>query len=113
MGKSQGAAALQVGSDFGFVHIGLFFIRDQDHGHISGSYCFCNGLHFQAGGTGHIGGFAAFVQAHHHIDTAFFQVQGMGMALAAVADDGHRFVLQYAPVNVLVIKYFCHGKHLL
>ena len=38
---------------------------------------------------------------------------GMGMALAAVADDGHRFVLQYAPVNVLVIKYFCHGKHLL
>ena len=38
---------------------------------------------------------------------------GMGMALAAVADDGYRLVLQYAPVNVLVIKYFCHGKHLL
>ena len=113
MGKSQGAAALQVGSDFGFVYIGLFFIRDQDHGHIGGCNGFRNGLDFQAGGTGHSGRFAAFVQADHHIDAAFFQVQGMRMALAAVTDDGHRLVFQYAPVNVLVIKYFCHGKHLL
>ena len=109
MGKSQGAATLQVGSDFGFVYVGLLFIRDQDHGHISCSHGFRHSLDFQAGGTGHIGGFAAFVQANHHIDAAFFQVQGMGMALAAVADDGDGLTLEDVDVAVRVVINLRHS----
>lgn len=74
MGKSQGTATFQVGRDFGFVYIGLFFIGDQDHGHVSSCYGFGHRFYLQAGGTGCIGGFAAFVQADDHFHAAFFQV---------------------------------------
>ena len=108
MGESEGTAGLQVRADFGLVDIGLFFIGDEDHRDIGFGNSFCHGFDFETCSAGHIDGFAALVQADDDIDTAFLQIQRMGMALAAVTDDGHLFTFHDIPVHVLIIKYLCH-----
>lgn len=112
MGERQGAAVLQVRPDFGPVYVGLFFIGDEDHGHIGFPDGFGDGPDRQARLAGRFGGPAALIQADHHVDAAFLQVQRMGVALAAVADDGDRLALHDIPVDILIVKYFCHNQNL-
>ena len=46
--------------------------------------------------------FAAFVEADGDFDPAIFQVEGMGVALGAEADDGHTAAFQGGEGSVFV-----------
>lgn len=112
VGESQGAAVLQVRADFRLIYVSLFFIGDEDHGHIGFLDGLGDGLDRQARLARRFDGFAALVQADHHVDAAFLQVQRMGVALAAVTDDSDFFALHDIPVDILIVKYLCHNKNL-
>ena len=108
--KSEGTAGFQVRSDFRCIYVSLFFVRNQDHRDICVFYSFRNGFNFKAGFFGFSDGFAAFIQADDDVDAAVFEVQRMGMALAAITDDCDFFAFHYIPVYILIIKYFCHDN---
>ena len=113
VGKGQRAARLQVRANFSLVDIRLFLVGNQHHGDIRVCHCLGDGFDGQAGGLCPGGGFAAFIQADDDIDAAFLQVQCVSVTLAAIADNGDLFILQYRPVRVFVIINFCHGDSLL
>lgn len=108
--ESEGAAVFQVRSNFFCVDISLFFVRNQDHCNIGFFYGFRNGFNFKASCLGFGDGFAAFIQTDDDIDAAVFEVQRMGVALAAITDDCDFFAFHYIPVYILIIKYFCHDN---
>ena len=98
-----------MGLDVVFVDGGLHFVRQEHHdqiGHLGGFRC---GNRLEAVLLGQLIVGAAGALAHHDLHAGVAQILGMGMALAAVADDGHRFVFQHTEICVFVIIYF-HGS---
>ena len=112
VGKRESSAGFEVGSDMLAEGGGLLFIRDQDHHDIRLGRGFSYGCDFQAGCFGFGPGFAALVQADGDIDAAFLQVERVGMALAAVTDNGDFAVEHEIPVGVLIIVEFFLNKFL-
>jgi len=49
---------------------------------------------------------AAGALAHHNLDAGIAQVLGVGVALAAVTDDGDGFILQEIKVGILIVINF-------
>ena len=108
MGKGQGLALGEVGLDGLLVELGLLLVVDEDHDDIGG---------LGGGGGGHDGealalgpgpALAALIEAHDDLHAAVLQVQRVGVALGAVADDGHRLVCQLLEIAVLLIENSCH-----
>ena len=58
-------------------------------------------------------GLAAFVEADHDIDAAVLQVEGVGMPLAAVADDGDPLAGERRHVGVVVVVDLSHQRYVL
>ena len=96
VGEHQRLALFQVGRDFVLVEIGLDVIGDQDHDDVGGFGGVGDGQDFQAGGFGFRGALAAGIEADDDVDAAVAQVQRVGVALAAVADDGDCFAVKEA-----------------
>ena len=69
---------------------------------------FGGGQDLQAGGFGLGPALAAGVEADHHVDAGIAQVQRVGVALAAVADDGDRAALQVIEISVFFVIAFWH-----
>ena len=111
MGESQGLALGHVGGDILFVDLGLRLVVDEHHHDIRPLGGGGDGLDRQPGlfGVGPVLG--ALAQAHAHIAAGVPQVEGMGVALGAIADDGNLPALQPAQVTILLVVHFCHGKH--
>ena len=109
MREHEHVALFQVGLDVLLVHVSLKLIIDQDHDDV-GPLCRL--------GVGHDldalllslrTGLGALVQTDTDIDAGFLQVQRMGVALAAVADDRNSVLLQNSKVAVfLIIDLHCH-----
>ena len=59
------------------------------------------------GGFGGVGGVGA--EAYADVDAGVLEVEGVGVALGAVADDGYFFCLDEGEVCVLVVVGLCHG----
>lgn len=55
---------------------------------------------------------AAGTLSHDDVDAGVAKVLGVGVALAAIADDGHGFVLQQAQIRIRIIINF-HAVSLL
>jgi hypothetical protein len=108
MSKSKCTAVLQIRTDFRFIYISLFFIRNQDHRDIRFSNSFCNAFYCKSCIAGFFYGFAAFIQTDDNIDTAVSQIQCMGVTLTAISNNSHFLAFHYIPVYILIIKYFCH-----
>ena len=54
----------------------------------------------------------AGVEADDDLDAAFFEVEGVGVALRTEADDGDRFAFEVFQVGVFVcVDFCCHGKN--
>ena len=113
MGKSQGLALGHIGGDVLFIDLGLHLVVDQDHDDIRPLSGGGDGLDRQPGllGVGPVLG--ALPQADADIAAGVLQVEGVGVALGAVADDGDLLALQPAQVAVLLIVHLCHVKTLL
>ena len=113
VGEGQGLALGHVGGDVPVVDLGLHLVVDEDHHDIRPLSGGGDGFHRQPGGLGGGPALGALPQAHAHVAAGVLQVQGVGVALGAVADDGDLFALQPAQVAVLLVIHFSHVKTLL
>ena len=112
VGKRQGLAGGQVGFDAVFVQGSLLLVVDEDHDNV-GSLGRLGGGH-----DGHALSFrlcpalGAVVQTNNNVDAALLQVEGVGVALRAVADDGNGLARQLLKVAVLLIENTIHLNYL-
>ena len=105
--EEQRVAGLEARGDLLGVELGLGLVRHEDHDDV--------GL---LGGVGHArdlqarlaGGLTAggsLVEADDDLHTAVGEVAGVGVALGAVADDGHGLALEQAEVGGVVVVHRC------
>jgi hypothetical protein len=81
-------------------------VGQQDHDHVGGLDGVVHFGDLQAGLGDLVPRCAALAQADHDLHAAVVQVLCVGVALAAVADDGNGLALDQAQVAVLVVKNF-------
>jgi len=106
--EHQRAALLDVGLDLVAVDLGDIFIRQQDHDHI-GLLDRISHLRDLQPGLLHLGpARAALAQADDDLHAAVVEVLRVGMALAAITDDGDGLALDEGQITVFVVKNF-HG----
>ena len=94
MGEHQRLARGQIRCDRLVVDLLLLHVRYQDHDHVSLLGDFRHLSYLEASFFSLGPGVAAFVQTHHDILAAVFQVQCVGMALASVAHNADNLVFQ-------------------
>ena len=109
MGKAEGVASLQVGLHELLVDSGLRLVGGEDHddvgflgggGHVG---------HLETGLASLVGRRGAFTQADAHVAAGVHEVECMGVALGAIADDGDLLALDDAGIAILlVINRYCH-----
>ena len=113
VGEGQGLALGQVGFDGFLIQLGLLFIVDEDHddiGHLGG---IGSGHNLQALCLSLGPALGAFIQAYHHVDAAFLQVQRVCVALRTVTNDGNGLAVEFLQITILLIKDSCHNIFLL
>jgi hypothetical protein len=103
MAEDQGFARLQVRSDVALVNTGLMLIGDQDMDDVSFLGQFGGRNRFEAvlDGQRVVGG--SFELGNDDVDAALAQVLGLGVALAAIADDADGLPGQEAQIGVVVV----------
>ena len=94
VGKGEHIARRQVGGNIFFVNLLLHFIGQQNHHPVGGFGRFRHGLYRQPFGLGFGGRAAAFIEAHNDVDAAVLKVEGVGMPLGAVTNDGYGFAIE-------------------
>ena len=98
------APSLDVVMHVFLVGLRLQFIGHGEHDQIAPGRRFGNAHHLKAFAFGFLGRWRALAQGNHKIfGAAVAQVQRMGVALAAVAQDGHFLVLDQVDVAIAVI----------
>ena len=113
MGKGQRVALLQIGGDILFVNVGLYLVIDEHHHDVAPLGGLGNILNGKPCGLRLGPVLGAFPQAHADLAAGVLQVQGMGMALRAVADHGDLLAVEIVQVAILFIIHLSHGKFLL
>ena len=113
VGEHQRAAWLQVGLDRLVVQALLRLIGHQHHHEVAQLDGLFHGLHTEVLLLGLLPGLAAFVEADHDIDATVLQVEGVGMPLAAVADDGDPLAGERRHVGVVVVVDPGHQRYVL
>ena len=113
VGKGQGVAVLQIGGDVSLVHIGLDFVVDEHHHDVAPLGGLRHGHDLQAVLLRHSPALGAGAQADTYVTAGILQVQGVGMALGAVADDGDLLPVEIVDVTVLCVIHLCHCNALL
>ena len=104
VGEGQGGALLQVVAELAVVDAGLHLVGSHDHHHVG----VLGGLgRRQDGeavlpGPGVVGG-PCELRDGYVLDAAVAQIEGVGMALAAVADDGHLLGLDQIDVGIAIV----------
>ena len=100
--KQQALALAEIGGDILFIDRGNLEIGNCDKDDIGRADGFSRGKNFQAVLLGNSDRLAAFVEADGDFHPAIFQIEGMGMALGAEADDGHTAAFQGCEGGVFV-----------
>ncbi len=110
VGEHQHLALAQAALDLALEDVALALVGQEDHDDVR-----------HLGGLGH-GGHAepvafrlgpalrALVEPDHHVLTCVLEVEGMGVALAAVPDDGDLLALEQAEIGVLVVVDLCRHR---
>ena len=112
VGEEDGVTGAEVGGDLRLVHGGLLGVGQQDHddvrlgGGIGTDRTRRPGLFRLLPRRG------ALPQAHADVDPALRQVEGVGVALGAVADDRHLAVPDEARVGILLVVQRGHRINL-
>ena len=104
--ESQHSALLDVGLNVVLVHLGDVFVGQQDHDHVCSLHRFIHFHHGQASLAHLVPGSTALAQTDNDFHAAVVQVLCVGVALAAVADDGHSLALDQAQITVFVVENF-------
>ncbi len=93
VGKCQRCPFLDVGLDVAAVNVGMVLVRQKDHDQIGTLDRVAHFFHRDAGFLGLVPGGPALAQSHGNLHARILEIVGMGMALRAVADDGHVLAL--------------------
>ena len=112
MREHQHLAGGQVLLDVGLVDARLVLVGNEHHDHVGPLRGVGDGQHLEAGRLRLLGRLAAGLQADDDVDAAVLQVQRVGVALRAVADDGDLPLADQLDVRVLVVKHRCHAVFL-
>ena len=119
VGEHERLARGHMRGDLIVVEVGLYMIGDEDHDHVGRLGGVGRGEYLQAGGLGLGDALAAGGQADDDIDSGIAEVEGVGVALAAVADDGDCAPGEVIEVSVFFVitirhsssrNYFCTGN---
>ena len=104
VGEHQRCGLLHVGSKFVAIDVGLQFVGRQHH-HDVGPFGGAGDVqHLDAFGFGLLGGGRTGPEGDRDVlDTAVTHVEQMGVALAAVADDGNRLAFDEIEVGIPVV----------
>ena len=94
--------------DFLVIDLFLELIRQQHHDPVRLGGSIRDAQNLQAVGLGFVSGAASFVEAHHHVHAAVLEIQGVGMALGAVADDGNCLAAEQREIGIGVVKKLSH-----
>src|SRR5699024_4499506 len=108
VGEGERLALAQVGLDRLAVHLPLILVRGEDHDQIGPLGDLRDGADGEALLLGLGGGLRALAQAHADLDAAVAQVQRVGMALGAEADDSDLLALDDGQVGVVVVEDLSH-----
>ena len=106
--EHQGVARLQVRCDVLFVQLRLHGVGGQDHDHLTPGRGLGVAQHLETVGLGLRLAAAPRPQADDDFDPAVAQVQGMSVALAAVADDRDCPALEPGEIRVVVVVELGH-----
>jgi hypothetical protein len=103
VGEHERLAGPQVRLDVRLVDARHVLVGDQQHDHVGPFGGLADVHHGEPGvlGLGAAGG--PGTEPDHHLDTRFPQVVGMGVTLAAVADDRHLAVLDERGVGIALV----------
>ena len=104
VGEQQRRALLHVVVQMLAIDVALQFVRGQHHHHVGPLGGLGDFHHLEAGGLGLLRGGRALAQRDGDVlDAGILQVQRMGMALAAVADDDDLLALDQIDVGVAIV----------
>ena len=106
--EHQGLAGRQVGLDRALEDCPLRLVGNQDHDHLGLSRSLFHGADLEAFALSLGPGPAPLVQSDHHVQAAVSEIQGMGMSLTAVADDGNSLFFQVSQICIFIVINFCH-----
>ena len=105
VGEHQEVAWAQVRPDLRVVDALLGRVRDEDHDHVGGLDRVGDVHDPQAGVLDEPAALRPGREAHDDIDAALVEVEGVGVALAAVADDRDRLAGQGRRIRVVVVVH--------
>ena len=103
MGEGQGIAGLEVGSDELFVDLGLGLIGGEDHDDVGLGRGLCHAHDLEAGLGSLLSGRGALAQADADVAAGVHEIERVGVALRAVADDGDFLSLDDLGLAILVV----------
>jgi len=106
VGKDQRSALLGMRLNVVFVDPGDVFIGQQNHHHVSSFDGVVDFMHRQTSFFSLAPRCATFAQTNNDLDAAVVQVLRVGVALAAITNNGHRFAFDQAQVAVFVVINF-------
>ncbi len=109
--EGERAARPEVGRDAFPVEARLFLVVDEDHRGVRLGDRVRRGGDLQPRRLGPGPGLAALVQADHDVYAAVFEVERVGVTLAAVADHGHGFIPEIIEGAVFFVVHLCHFNH--
>ena len=109
MPEDQGVARRDVGLDGLGVQRPLHVVGREDHDHVGLLDRLGRRQHAQALGLGLGARLRALEQTDSDVDAGVTQREGVGVALAAVAEDRDVLALDHGQVGVVVVEHLGHG----
>ena len=106
VGKRERRTFADAGKDLFVIDLGNRFVRDQHHNDVRGLHGVFDRRHGKARGLSFFPGSAVFADAHDDVNAGIVQVLSVGVALAAVPDDGDLLRLDEREVSVLIVENF-------
>ena len=106
--EHEGLAGQKVGQDGLAVHLGLDVVGYEHHDDVGLAGGILDQAYLEAVGFGLRYAATALVEADHDIEAGILQVEGVGVSLAAVADDADGLVLDQGHVGVVFVVHLCH-----
>lgn len=104
--KQEGLAGLEIGLDILTIHLRLMLVGQQNHDDVGSSGRFGGGHGSETMFPGKLVVGTARTLTHDDVDAGVTQILGMGMPLAAVADDGNGLALKIIQVGILFVIGF-------